>query len=112
MHKRIIKVTVHLTIQLYNKSDESFLKEIYTQLSFPVTVQGADPNKEASDVVPDSIVYSKLNTIFDQRLLLPDMKKKYLELPDFYIGDVKLATQRAFFKDVGLDFAEPELEVN
>lgn len=112
MHKRVIKVTVYLTIQLYNKLDESFLKEIYTELSFPVTIQGADPNKGASDVVPDSIIHSKLNTILHPQLLLPNLKKKYPELPDFYIGNVRLFTQQAFFEDIGLDHPEPKLEVN
>lgn len=99
-NKRAIKVTVYLTIQLYNTSDKSFLKEVYTELSFPVVIEHADPTKEARDIVPDSLVHSALDAILHPQLLLPDLKKKYPHLPDFYIGDVKLATQQAFFEDI------------
>lgn len=101
-NKRMIKVTVYLTIQLYNTSDKSFLKEVYTELSFPVVIENADPTKEARDIVPDNLVHSKLDAVLDKQLLLPDLKKKYPHLPDFYIGNVKLATQQAFFEDIPL----------
>ena len=99
-NERMIKVTVYLTIQLYKKLDNSFLKEVYTELSFPVVIENADPTKEARDIVPDRLVHSKLDAILDPQLLLPDLKKQYPHLPDFYIGNVKLATQQAFFEDI------------
>src|SRR5436190_6021912 len=102
MHNRIIKVTVYLTIQLFDILNESFLKETYAELSFPVVIQNADLNREARDIVPDSTVHSTLNTLLDRQTLLPEMKKKYPELPDFYIGRVRLSTQQAFFEDIDL----------
>jgi hypothetical protein len=99
MHKRIVQVTVYLVIQLFDKQDKSFLRETYTELSFPVVIKDADPSKEVRDIVPDSAIHRKLSTILDNQLLLPEMKKKYPELPDFYIGKVRLFTQQAFFED-------------
>jgi hypothetical protein len=102
MNKRIIKVTVYLTVQLFDKLDKSFLKETYTELSFPVTITDTNPNEEARNIVPDSTIHSTLNTLLDKQALLPAMKKKYPELPDFYIGKVRLSTQQAFFEDIDL----------
>ena len=100
MVTRTIKVTVYLTLQLFDKQSHTILKETYAECSFPVTVENASPDEEARNIVPDSLIHRKLDQMLTMQVMLPELKKKYPDLPDFYIGNARLFTQRSFFEDV------------
>jgi hypothetical protein len=102
MVKRTIKVTVYLVLQLFDKQNHTLLKETYAECSFPVTVE-AVADAEARDIVPDSLIHLKLAKMLNEQIMLPELRKKYSALPDFYIGGARLFTQRSFFEDVAAE---------
>jgi hypothetical protein len=100
MVRRTIKVTVYLTLRLFDKESRTLLKETYTECSFPVVVEHANADEEARNIVPDSLIHRELDQMLTKQAMLPELKKQYPDLPDFYIGGAKLSTQQAFFEDV------------
>ena len=100
MVKRTIKVTLYLTLQLFDKQSHVLVKETYAECSFPVTVEAANFDEEARNIVPDSLLHRKLDQMLNMQVMLPEMKKKYPDLPDFYIGGARLFTQQVYFKDI------------
>jgi len=100
MVKRTIKVTVYLTLQLYDKQSRALLKETYTECSFPVTMEHVNADDEAKDIVPDRLIHHELDQMLTKQVMLPELKKQYPDLPDFYIGGATLFTQQAFFENI------------
>ena len=96
---RVITVTVYLTLRLFAKQDKSFLRETYAEYKFRHVVQGVMTNEAAENLVSDSVIYNHLNEILDKQVMLPELRKKYPDLPDFYIGEARLFTQQVFFED-------------
>ena len=84
MVARTIKATVYLTLQLFDKRSHTLLKETYAECSFPITVEAASPDVDARDIVPDPLIHRKLDKVLNEQIMLPELRKRYPNLPDFY----------------------------
>jgi hypothetical protein len=99
MSKRRIKVTIYIVIELHDKKTRAFLREAYSEASFYFTIPNAPVDAEPEDLVTDSMIHTRMNEFFEKQEALSQLKAKYPNLPDFYIGKGRMATQKVFFEE-------------
>jgi len=100
MSQRRIKVTIYLVMELYDKQMKAFLQEMYSEASFYFTLPYASVDVEPKDLITDQMIHERLTQFFEEQEPLAQLKAKYPTLPDFYIGNGRMATQQVFFEDV------------
>ena len=99
MSQRRIKATIYLVMELHDKKTKAFLQEAYSEASFYFTLPNAPVDAEPEDLVTDQMIHARLTEFFEKQEPVAQLKAKYPTLPDFYIGNGKMATQKVFFED-------------
>ena len=99
MSQRRIKVTIYIVMELHNKKTKAFLRETYSEASFYFTLSNVPVAAEPEDLVTDQMIHARLTEFFEKQEPLAQLKAKYPTLPDFYIGNGRMATQKVYFED-------------
>ena|SRR5437764_7684523 len=96
--QRRIKVTLYIIMELHDKKTNAFLQEAYTEANFYFTLPNVPVDAEPEVLVTDQMIHTRLSDFFEKQESLSQLKAKYPTLPDFYIGNGRMATQKVFFE--------------
>lgn len=70
----MLQITLYLVIVLCDTKTFTFVKEVYSQATFPFTLENAEKFSKSEELVTDRMIYERLAAYFEKLEVLPQLK--------------------------------------